>query len=71
MTTEAPVLEPVLHNKRSCCNEKPIHYNLRVKPLLTATREYPRAATKTQHSQKTFAFLELRETDNKRIRKLI
>ena len=25
-------LEPMLHNKRSHCNEKPTHYNLRVAP---------------------------------------
>ena len=44
-------LEPVLHNKRSHRNEKPVHRN-EEKPPLTATRESPRAATKTQHSQK-------------------
>ena len=40
-TTEVPRLEPVLRNKGSHCNEK---------PLLAATRESPHAATKTQHS---------------------
>ena len=58
-TTEARVLrllkpeclEPVLHNKRSHRNEKPPHHNEEWPPL-TATRESPRAATKTQCSQK-------------------
>ena len=44
-------LEPVLHNKRSHRNEKPAHHN-KEQPLLTAITESPRAATKTQHSQK-------------------
>ena len=46
-------LEPVLHNKRSHCNEKPTHHNKEY-PLLAAatTRESPRTATKTQGSQK-------------------
>ena len=44
-------LEPVLHNKRRHHNEKPAHCN-EEQPPLTATRESPRAATKTQHSQK-------------------
>ena len=44
-------LEPVLRNKRSHHNEKPTHCNEEY-PLLTATRESPRAATKIQHSQK-------------------
>ena len=44
-------LEPVLCNKRSHRNEKPAHHNQEQSPL-TATRESPRAATKTQHSQK-------------------
>ena len=44
-------LEPVLCNKRSHCNEKPTHRNEEWPPL-AATRESPRAATKTQHSQK-------------------
>ena len=43
-------LEPVLHNKRSHRNEKPSHHN-KEQPPLTATRESPRAATKTQHNQ--------------------
>ena len=43
-------LEPILHNKRSHCNEKPTHHN-EEQPLLATTRESPRAATKTQHSQ--------------------
>ena len=44
-------LEPVLCNKRSHCNEKPVHCN-KEQPPLAATRESPRAATKTHHSQK-------------------
>ena len=44
-------LEPVLHNKRSHHNEKPMHRN-EVQPPLAATRESLRAAMKTQHSQK-------------------
>ena len=43
-------LEPVLCNKRSHCNEKPTHRN-EEKPPLTATRESPSIATKTQCSQ--------------------
>ena len=44
-------LEPVLHNKRSCRNEKPAQCNEEW-PLLATTRENPRAAAKTQLSQK-------------------
>ena len=44
-------LEPVLRNKRSHRNEKPTYHN-EEQPLLAATRESPRAATKTQRSQK-------------------
>ena len=44
-------LEPVLHNKTNHRNEKPEHC-IEEQPLLAATRESPRAATKTQHSQK-------------------
>ena len=43
-------LESVLH-KRSHRNEKPVHCNEEEPPLAT-TRESPRAATKTQRSQK-------------------
>ena len=43
--------EPVLHDKRSHRNEKPMHSNEEW-PLLTTTRESPHAATKTQRSQK-------------------
>ena len=50
-TTEPARLEPVLHNKRSHCNEKPAHHN-EGQPPLTATRESPHAAMKTQCSQK-------------------
>ena len=44
-------LEPVLCNKRNHRNEKPTHRNEEWPPL-TATRESPRVATKTQCSQK-------------------
>ena len=44
-------LVPVLCNKRSHCNEKPMHGNEEWPPL-AATRESPRTETKTQHSQK-------------------
>ena len=44
-------LEPVVCNKRCHCNEKPAHCN-EEQPPLTTTRESPRAATKTQCSQK-------------------
>ena len=43
-TTEPVRLEPVLHNKRSHCNEKPVHRNEEWPPL-AATRE------KTAHSK--------------------
>ena len=44
-------LEPVLRNKRSHLHEKPTHCNEKWPPL-SATRENPHAAIKTQHSQK-------------------
>ena len=44
-------LEPMLHNKRRHCNEKPTHHNEEW-PSLAATRESPHATTKTQWSQK-------------------
>ena len=44
-------LEPVLHNKRSRCSEKPVHYNGE-QPLLAATRESLSVAANTQHGQK-------------------
>ena len=44
-------LEPMLRNKRSHCSEKPTLCN-EEQPPLVATRESPRAATKTQRSQK-------------------
>ena len=44
-------LQPVLHNKRGHYNEKPVHHNIEY-PSLVATRESPRAAAKTQRSQK-------------------
>ena len=43
-------LEPMLCNKRSHCNKKPVHRKEEWPPLVP-TRESPRAATKTQHSQ--------------------
>ena len=42
-------LELVLHNKGSHHNEKPKHR--KEESQLNATRESPRTATKTQHSQ--------------------
>ena len=49
-TIEAMSLQPVLHNKKSHCNEKSAHCNERgpCSPQL----EKAHAATKTQHSQK-------------------
>ena len=44
-------LEPMLRNKRSHHNEKPVHRN-KEESLLAATRESLHAATKTQCSQK-------------------
>ena len=46
-------LELVVHNKRSHGNEKPTHRN-EEQPLLAATRESLRAATKTQHHPNKF-----------------
>ena len=43
-------LEPVLRNKRSHRNEKPVHCNEEWPPL-TTTRESPRTAMKTPCSQ--------------------
>ena len=61
-TTEVAHLEPVLCNKRSHHNEKPAHCN-KEEPLLNATRESPRAATKTQCSQN-------KQTNKKTVSKL-
>ena len=44
-------LEPMLHNNRSHNNEKPMHHK-EEQPLLSAVRQSPHTATKTQHSQK-------------------
>ena len=44
-------LEPVLHNKRGHCNEKPANHSEEQTPL-AATRESPNTATKTQHRPK-------------------
>ena len=53
LTEESIGSKPELH-KRSHGNEKPEHHNYKVSPhsKLTATREGPHAATKTQHPQK-------------------
>ena len=50
-TTEPARLESVLRNKRGRDSERPTHRDEEWPPLAT-TRESPRAATKTQHSQK-------------------
>ena len=42
--------EPVIHNERSHCSEKPTHRNKEYPPL-TAARESLRTAMKIQHSQ--------------------
>ena len=47
----ASALESVLQNKRNHCNEKPAQCNEEW-PQLAATRESPRAETKTQRSHK-------------------
>ena len=47
---KCPCLEPVLHNKRSHRNEKPVHRNWSVGPALYNQRKACLAA-KTQHSQ--------------------
>ena len=44
-------LELVPHKRRSHHNEKPVH-RTEEQSLLVATRESPRTAMKTQHSQK-------------------
>ena len=52
--TELPVLQllkpghlkPILHNRRSHCNEKPENFN-EEQPSFTATRESPHAARQT------------------------
>jgi len=44
-------LEPRICNRRSHRNEEPKHRS-EEQPALSTTRECPRAATKTQHSQK-------------------
>ena len=45
------LLDPMLPNKRSHRDEKPVHRK-EESPPLAATRESSHAATKTQHSQK-------------------
>ena len=50
-TTEPVRLEPVLRNKGGRDSERPAHRNEEWPPL-AATRESPRAETKTEHSQK-------------------
>ena len=44
-------LEPMLHNKRSQHNERPVPHNEEQSPLVTA-REILCTATETQYSQK-------------------
>ena len=51
ITTEPVRLEPVSCNKRSHCNEKPMHHDQRVAPAHHNQRKL-HTATKTQHSQK-------------------
>ena len=46
-------LVPMLCNKRSHLNEKPVHHNNEY-PLFMTTRKSPWAAMKTQHSQYFF-----------------
>ena len=41
----------MLHNKRNNYNEKPMHHNEEKAPL-SAAKESPHKAAKTQHSQK-------------------
>ena len=50
--TEPARLEPVLRKKRGRDSERPTHRDEEWPPL-AATRESPRAETKTQHNQKT------------------
>ena len=50
-TAEPERLEPLLHNKRGCDNERPTHRDEEWPPL-AATGESPHTETKTQHSQK-------------------
>ena len=45
-------LEPMLRNKRSHLNEKPVHCKEEYPPTLATTRESPRTTMKTQLSQK-------------------
>ena len=48
-TTEPAHLDPVLRNKRGHDSERPSHHDEEWSPL-AATRESPRAETRTQHS---------------------
>ena len=50
-SAEPARLEPVLRNKRGRDSERPAHCSEEWPPL-AATRESPRAETKTQHNQK-------------------
>ena len=52
ITTEARHLEPVLHNRRSHCSEKPCTAAWS-SPVLCKQRESSHTAMKTQHSQKS------------------
>jgi len=44
-------LEPLLHSRRNHCSENPICTASGEQPQLTAARESPGTATKTQSSQ--------------------
>ena len=54
-TAEPTHRQPVVHNRISHCDETPVHRN-KERPLLTATKESPRVATKTQCGQKEINF---------------
>ena len=49
--TEPVCLKPVLHDKRSCCNDKAMPCS-EEQPPLTPTRESQRTAVKTQCNEK-------------------
>jgi len=49
-TTEASALQPVMHNKKRHCSEKPTYHNQRGATTRHNLRK-ARAAVKTQHDQ--------------------
>ena len=51
LSLNAARLELTLSNKKSHCNEKPMHRD-KGRPLLATARENPSIATKAQHNQK-------------------